>query len=433
VNSGATGFAGAGVSVADSTVAVPNLDRIIRGLLYVYVCALPFKQLLFIERNGFIVLGGLLVLWCVVNRRNFFVRTPIDMPLLAFVGWVLISILFATIPAYSFKEFAKLLQQGLLFYVVVYFFKAEMDRTRLVWILVGVMAVVSVYGIYQFVGLIGMKVIEGQMMLIESFLPAEVWLTTYLVMLVPLGIALAVLDTGRWVRYYYATVTALATLCLLLTYSRAGLLSLLCEVLVLAWLVRRQVSVKALAVSTLVVLLASLLFFQYGDALRGGGKSARGISSMEHRMEIWKSVTSRLSEHPIFGIGYGKDNLKQIYERSARGAESAQQARLPGVRNISLELALGVGFPGLALFLWLMRRIVTSAVATYHTSPPPLDRGVSLGVAAGVAGMAVRLMFDQMFIGTLAILFWVLVAMAMAVHVTIRDQAQLRIVPDENG
>src|SRR6059036_1713461 len=88
---------------------LPNLDRIIRGLLYVYIFSLPFRRLLFIERNGFIILIVLLVLWCVVNRRHFFLRTPIDLPLLTFIAWVGFTVPFATFPSYSSKEFAKLL------------------------------------------------------------------------------------------------------------------------------------------------------------------------------------------------------------------------------------------------------------------------------------------------------------------------------------
>ena len=52
-------------------------------------------------------------------------------------------------------EFAKLLQHWLLFYVVVYFFRDGHHRSRLIWGLVSALAIVSVYGIYQFVGLIG--------------------------------------------------------------------------------------------------------------------------------------------------------------------------------------------------------------------------------------------------------------------------------------
>jgi len=70
----------AGSLIRASAATLPNLDYIIRGLLYVYVFSLPFHRLLFVERNGFIILMVLLVLWCAVNRRHFFTQTPIDIP-----------------------------------------------------------------------------------------------------------------------------------------------------------------------------------------------------------------------------------------------------------------------------------------------------------------------------------------------------------------
>jgi hypothetical protein len=41
-------------TLTESTAALPNLETIIRGLLCVYIFSLPFKDLLFVERNGFI-------------------------------------------------------------------------------------------------------------------------------------------------------------------------------------------------------------------------------------------------------------------------------------------------------------------------------------------------------------------------------------------
>ena len=128
----------AGSLIRASAATLPNLDYIIRGLLYVYVFSLPFHRLLFVERNGFIILMVLLVLWCAVNRRHFFTQTPIDIPLVAFVAWVALTIPFATFPAYSAKEFAKLLQQGLIFYAVAYFFQDRLCRIRLLAVLMGV-------------------------------------------------------------------------------------------------------------------------------------------------------------------------------------------------------------------------------------------------------------------------------------------------------
>ena len=80
--------AGAVPQLTTRTCALPNFDRIIRGLLYVYIFSLSSKYLLFVERNGFIILVVLLALWCAVNRRHFFLRTSIDLPLIAFVAWI---------------------------------------------------------------------------------------------------------------------------------------------------------------------------------------------------------------------------------------------------------------------------------------------------------------------------------------------------------
>ena len=48
-------------SAMPSSKIADNLDAIIRIVLAVYIGVLPFKSLLIVERNGFILLLGLLV------------------------------------------------------------------------------------------------------------------------------------------------------------------------------------------------------------------------------------------------------------------------------------------------------------------------------------------------------------------------------------
>ena len=116
------------LSVMPPSKWVSHLDTIIRMVLAVYIAVLPFKALLVVERNGFIVLLVLLVGWSVANRRFFYSRTPYDMLLLAFVVWVGLTISFATVPLYSLKEYGKLLQHMVIFYAVIYFFKELRDE-----------------------------------------------------------------------------------------------------------------------------------------------------------------------------------------------------------------------------------------------------------------------------------------------------------------
>lgn len=185
-----------------------------------------------LERNIFLALLVLLPLWCLVSRRHFFLATSIDLPLMMFVAWVGFTLLFAVYPDYSRKEFGKLLQQVVIFYAVVYFLRARPARVSLLYLLLGSAVVVSVYGISQF------DLHDGQAT--KSFFPSEVWLTTYLVLMGPFFMAFAYLQRPGWLRWGFAWASLLSAMCLLMTRSRAGLLSLFIELWVMAWLLKRR-------------------------------------------------------------------------------------------------------------------------------------------------------------------------------------------------
>ncbi len=405
-------------TMTDPSVALPNLDSIIRGLLYIYILSLPFKRLLFVERNGFIILIVLLLLWCAVNRRHFFTRTPIDIPLIAFVAWVAVTIPFATFPLYSFKEFAKLLQQGLIFYVVVYFFKDESRRARLMWVLVGTSLIVSGYGVLEFMGMVGILQSESKLLLLESVTSGEVWLSTYLVMVIPLCFALFIFEKSRHERRFALGATMMATVCLALTFSRASLFALLSELGCFVWFVRRKALIVAAVLIGLLIGVVTTVVIHYGlFSVPGTDIPIRGgsTSSLMHRIDIWKHTLARVIEHPFVGIGYGKDNFQRVFDQKVEEVQSGHTPVLQaGTHNTFLDVALGVGIPGLVLFIWLIQRIATQSFTRFRQSEEPMTKAIMVGVGVSVIGLAVRLLFDHMLIGTLALQFWVLVAMGMA-------------------
>ena len=402
------------------------LESVIRGVLFVYIVALPFRGLLFVERNGFILLLVLLGFWCVAHRTHFFRRTPIDLPLLAFVGWVGLSIPFATFPAYSLQEFGKLVQQILLFYAVLHFFNAEQYKRRLLWALIVVSMLITAYGIEQFFAMVGLLPPVKSLTMIESFTGGEVWLTTYLVMTVPVCLAFMLFEQYSVNRRLYAAATGLGVLCLLLTFARAGLLAILAEVGVMISLVRRKRNLVAIAVFCVAILVLQVLVIRYNiQAEHGIPLGVRGLqkSSLLHRFEIWKFTTKKILLHPLVGIGYGKDNFRLVYATSGErtpayfAPDAPAYAVLPaGTHNIYLDLALGSGIPAAVSFVWLLWRIVSSALQTYCQADSAFAKAVTLGVGAGVIGMAVRLAFDQMLIGTLAIQFWIWIALCLSMQ-----------------
>ena len=405
------------------SMALPNLDTVIRGLLYLYVLSLPFHRLLFVERNGFIILLVLLTLWCLVNRGHFFVWTPIHLPLIAFVGWVAFTVPFAAFPLYSLQELGKLLQQALLFSVVLFFFRDSPYRLRLVWVMMVALLIISAYGIFEFKDLIGERPPGLDLAYVTSFTGAEVWLTTYLIMMAPLSYALFLFESKLYPRICYGCLLALGLGCLLFTFSRPGILSQIIELWLFVWLTKRRIALVIAGGLTVVTLTAGISLYLYAASVPGGLHTIPGttispikatISSLEHRRRIWAFTLTKLFEHPVMGIGYGKDNFKRVYGKSPKTTDQTQyEVTEAGTHNTYLDIALGVGIPGLILFLWLISRIVTKLLTNFYAADTAVDKAIALGVTVSVVGISVRLFFDHMLIGTVALAFWILVALAM--------------------
>jgi len=316
---------------------------------------------------------------------------------------------------------------------VAYFFQDRLCRIRLHAVLMGAICVISVYGLFEFKDFIGARPPDVDLLYVGSFMGAEVWLTTYLVMLLPVVFALALFEQGGWFKTFYAGTTLLSILCLLSTFSRASALALLCELWVLGWLTRRKVVFMTAALVSLFVIVIGILLIQQSPTPTIPGTTIPGVKatedSLKHRLDIWTFTTGKIFDHPILGIGYGKDNFRLVYGQSPN--EEVQPGHLPvlqaGTHNTFLDIALGTGIPGLLLFVWVIQRISSRGLTNFRQTVVPFDKAISLGVVVGIVGLVVRLCFDHMLIGTLAVLFWILVAMAMLAHST-ADQTQAQRV-----
>ena len=397
-----------------SSERVPYFDTIVRVVLAVYIAVLPFKSLLVVERNGFILLLGLLVGWCVTNRRLFYSRTPYDMLLLAFVVWVGFTIPFSVAPLYSVKEYGKLLQHMVVFYAVIYFFKGLLYRQVLLG-LIGIMTIVIAgYGLSQLI-------LENHRAVV-SFLSAEVWLTTFLVMVIPFGLALALGEGPLEIRAGGALVVGMMTVCLIATQSRAGLVALIGELWVMVWFIR-SVSTKVVAAFATVCVIAAVVIVFNANSAPVTGLSAdittslplkRGFASVIHRFDIWWFTLSEIAKHWLVGIGYGNHSYLLLY---GQDDEVVMPGHNPithqGTHNIFLYLALHVGLPGMLLFGWFVVRVVLTTAKEYRQAHDWLSKAVLVGSVVSVVGLILRLQFDQMLVGSLAVLFWVLLAMAV--------------------
>lgn len=396
------------------SLAQSYLHAVICGLLIGYIAILPFNPLLVLERNGFLVLLGLLALWCLLNRRMFYVRTPYDPMLFALVLWIGFTLPFSVSPLYSLKEYGKLLQQMVMFYAVAYFLREDRYREALFCVVGAVAILVAGYGLTQF------NPTNGQA--VKSFFTSEVWLTTFLVMVFPFAFALPFGSGPREIKWGAAVACLLFLICLLLTRSRAGLVAFLVELWVVAWLLRSMKAKIVAGIITACAITVVLLAFKVDlnketDLLRNARASIpvqTSTLSVIHRLDIWAFTISEIVKHGFVGIGYGTHSYLLAYgqdeETITPGHAPVKRA---GTHNIFLYMALHVGVPGMVLFAWLYYSLLARAIKEYREASHWMQKAILAGSVGSLAGLLCRLQFDQMLVGSLAVFFWVLVAMAV--------------------
>jgi O-antigen ligase len=419
-------MAGEGVVASScrmTSAASYYLDATIRCALFVFIASLPFNGLLVIERNGFLILLGLLVLWCGLNRKLFYVRTPYDAMLLAFVLWVGMTIPFSVFPEYSLKEYGKLLQWMIVFYAVIYFVGARPYRLALMSLLGLTALVVSVRGLTQ------LNLTDPQAVI--GYFSSEVWLTTFLIMIIPFGLSAACSEGPTVIRIIGTVLALFAAACLFGTQSRAGLVALVGELWVMAWLVRTWYTKMIAGIATLsVIAVAATLFFSAAEPAIGQGNDManalpvkKGFSSVVHRLDIWAFTLSKIWEHWLVGIGYGSHSYLMLYGRDqevvAPGHFPVMQA---GTHNILLYLSLHVGLVGMVLFVWFYFSAIRITFQEYQKTKSWMSKMVLAGMTGSMIGLFLRLQFDQMFVGSLAVLFWVFLALSIMHYPSFTNQ-----------
>lgn len=352
---------------------------------------------------------GLLVLAVATARaegRAVWIRTPIDLPLLLFVGWVLLTIPFATDPAYSFVEWRKVVSQVLVFYWALLVFRTEEARTLTRGVLAAVVAgiaVVSAYALIEFVTAGG----SWKDRLIRAKAPSSDynWLSTYVIIAVPMVATAASLVRRRWQRAVCGVAGGLALLAQVFSYTRAGWLGMVAQGVSFGLATRRRWVVAGVMGLCLAGLLGLLAL-----SLAGYQQSTVSPNTFSYRLAVWGLVAEGILRHPFVGIGYGNDTYMM------RFSELQESHDAPGVHSLFLMAAMGSGVPALLLLAWTFAGAVSALLRGAGRMTGSFERALAVGTAVMIIGFAVRNLFDYMWMGSLGFLFWVLVALGVAVQ-----------------
>ena len=373
----------------------------------------------------FLLAVALSLAW--VERINPWTRTPVDLPLIGFVGWVLCTVPFAIDPAYSFSEWRKLAAHVLVFYWAMFVLRRhggiELSRLILWAVLLGSL-LLSGFALVDFV-------LHGgtwRDRVVRAGAPNSDynWLTTYLVLVIPILIGWVMTHRTFGGRALGVLTLVMAGFAQVAAYTRAGWVAHFVQAIALGLIAGRQRLVMWVLVGAIAMggglLAVSEIGYQRGTI---------DPWTLSARVKTWQLGLHQVVQHPLVGVGYGNDTFLKIYtaEIEADKGKGEVEKVLPALHNTFAMVLMGSGVPALVLFIWTLACAIRG-LAIGARQPGLRETGLvllSTATMLAVVGFVARNVFDYMFAGSLATLFWILVSLGFS----IKDDRSLEKVGTE--
>jgi putative inorganic carbon (HCO3(-)) transporter len=354
--------------------------------------------------------------WLTLGRLSL--PTPLDPPIVALLVMAGVGLAASPAPAVSRAALSRLVLGIALYYGVV----NSLTTARRLKQFTGIVIAGGVA--LAFLGLVGTSWATGNVRLLPLALYARLpqlsldladrnpfnprVVGMMLAMLIP--VALAVVLFGRTIgrRLLAAAACLLMLGVLLLAQSVQGLLGLAAASLFLLAAVSPWLLLLILPVA------ASWAWWLAHADLQGIARAALDIGNpagigVVLRLDIWSRALAMIRDLPFTGIGLDAFPLVQtnFYIGHLLGPE-------PHAHSLYLQVALDLGLPGLAAFLWLLAAWALSLARAHRRNPDRSGTLLLVGPAAGIVAMAAAGLIDTLWTAKPAVLMWVLLGMGTA-------------------
>jgi O-antigen ligase len=305
-------------------------------------------------------------------------------------------------------------------YIVLFFLTSESFRTtkllkQLVWFLLGLGFVVSLFAIvqhftfngklYWFVSLPAAAAPFGPFVNSNHF-------AGFVELVVPLGLALLLFRARRPEQVTLLLLfTIVPTAALILSGSRGGIISLLLELALLAFLSRaHQIGTKQLLSATGIVVLAGTfaLWLGVSTAVEHFERLTHGGIAQELRVSLYKDTWRIFRNHPLMGTGLG--TLVAVYPQYASFYDGRT---VDHAHNDYLELLADTGVLGGLCGLVLIGLLLWQSLRGLQSDGVRSARAIRAGAFAACAGLLIHSLVDfNLHIPSNALIFLLLTCVA---------------------
>jgi len=353
-----------------------------------------------------------------LRRENIvaFLRTGANLPVLLFLGWTAFSCLLSSHKVFSVQELLEVGAGALLYFVVAYQFRQSKHLSMLCDVLLFLVIAVAIGGFAQY------QMNTGGAGRAEALFGDPQPLGSFLMLLLPLAVALALWDKNPRRQIVAQVASVLMVGCLLLTQGRSAWLGAAAGLVALGVVAMRAGSAKSNAkdredstrkttlplaarkhqfVMPAMLVLITLGFVLVMNSLNGNvaqrastlAKLGTDVSWQSRLQTHWAGTWAMIQERPVTGWGAG---LYPVYQHEFTGQGVSIPPSGTGVRvslaeqahNFYLQTAAELGLPGLLLIVAILCSFWVAGWQRIAHSDPGLRRTLLMASLAASVGFA---------------------------------------------
>ena len=227
-------------------------------------------------------------------------------------------------------------------------------------------------------------------------------LAHYLLLTIPLGVAVIINAKNANARIAGIIATLAMLAAMLMTYSRGGWLGLALSAFVFLVLLDRRV--VSLGIAGVFGLLAVMPRTVISRLLSIGNISD---SSTTYRIYIWKGSARMLTDHWLFGIGPGVEAFRAVYPYYALDAIVA-----PHAHSLYLMTLCETGVIGFAALMGVILSVFRTAGTAIRSEKDSADRVYLIAAISGLTGYLFQGATDWSFYNyRVMLMFWIVAAL----------------------
>ncbi len=332
---------------------------------------------------------------------NGITGTRIDLPILIFTIFIIISIFFSVDYRHSLHAFKGYwLIPILLFYIIVNFAVNKKIITYIIWAVILSSLAPIILGLFEyFTGAIRIKSLFGA--------PTE--FGQYLDYILPLMFAMVLWSEAKISKILLSFIFVGALFCLVFTYTRASWISVLIAMFLLCFIKNKKVILIP------IVLVSLLLIF----SSHGVKDRVISMTDKEHylnRIYLFESAIDQIKKKPLTGYGWGYKNFYKLYPSFiSPELKSIGWTQMYHAHNYPLQIAFETGILGLIVFLWMWITIIILTWKNFTRLNEPFLKSIAIGIFAVFIACSIHWLVEIPDAKQLIMMLWTFIGITMAI------------------